>query len=230
VLSWNTLGNAPGAKSIADLAIEDDADVIALPETSGDAGTAIAGFMAQAGRPMQLWTVAYDRVSKAKSTTLLISKALGQYDVDANAKTTSVVPSVVATPTDGSGPTIIAVHTVAPIPGQLIHWRTDLDWLKTACLSGNIIMAGDFNSTLDHYTGFATAPGATIGACTDAAQSSHNAAVGSWPTTLPALLGTPIDHVMITSGWRVTGMRVIENYDSAGSDHRPILVQLSPRG
>ena len=44
---------------------------------------------------------------------------------------------------------------------------------------------------------------------------------------LPALLGAPIDHVMTTKQWTVTGMRVIQTLDDAGSDHRPIVVQLS---
>jgi endonuclease/exonuclease/phosphatase (EEP) superfamily protein YafD len=230
VLSWNTLGNAPGAQTIANLAVEDKADVVVLPETSAETAKAIAVAMADAGMPMQVWTVAYDHVSKAKSTSLLISKALGTYRVDLGAKTTKVLPSVVATPVDGTGPTIVAVHAVSPIPGQLGNWQSDLAWLKGSCKTGNVIMAGDFNSTIDNYSGLSTAVGATIGACTDAGQQSHNAAVGSWPTALPALLGSPIDQVMFTQGWRVSGMRVIENVDKAGSDHRPILVQLSPKG
>jgi endonuclease/exonuclease/phosphatase (EEP) superfamily protein YafD len=63
----------------------------------------------------------------------------------------------------------------------------------------------------------------------DAGDATGNAAVGTWPTNLPALLGAPIDHVMATPGWRITGMRVVTNWDGAGSDHRPIVVQLSPR-
>jgi endonuclease/exonuclease/phosphatase (EEP) superfamily protein YafD len=230
VLSWNTLGNAPGAQAIATLAIENKADIVILPETSEETAAAIAGLIANSGRSMQTWTVAYDKVSKAKSTSVLISGDLGAYQVDVAAKTTSVLPSIVATPVDGKGPTIVAVHAVSPIPSQLGNWQSDLAWLKSTCATGNVIMAGDFNSTIDNYSGLSTAVGATIGACTDAGQQSHNAAVGSWPTALPALLGTPIDHVMFTQGWRVSGMRVIESVDTAGSDHRPILVQLSPKG
>ena len=91
-------------------------------------------------------------------------------------------------------------------------------------------MAGDFNSTLDHLAGFATGSGNTLGNCTDAALQSKNAAVGTWPTSIPALLGSPIDHVMVTDNWRVTGMRVVQDRDAAGSDHRPIVVQLQPKG
>jgi endonuclease/exonuclease/phosphatase (EEP) superfamily protein YafD len=229
VLSWNTLGGAPGAQTIATLALDSGAEIVSLPETTDATGLEVAALMSAGGSPMWVYTVAYDTVSTAKSTTLLVSTALGEYDVDTNAVTTSVLPSVVATPKSGSGPTIIAVHAVAPVPGEMSRWRSDLRWLEGACTGSNVIMAGDFNSTLDHYPGLGR-NGATIGSCSDAALKTGNAAVGTWPAALPALLGAPIDHVMTTANWRVTGMRVIQSQDGAGSDHRPILVQLSPAG
>jgi endonuclease/exonuclease/phosphatase family metal-dependent hydrolase len=65
-----------------------------------------------------------------------------------------------------------------------------------------------------------------LGECSVGGACSGFAAVGSWASSLPALIGTPIDHVMTTSNWRVTGMRVIQKEDTAGSDHRPIVAQL----
>lgn len=230
VLSWNTLGDAPGAEVIAQLALDTGAEVVVLPETTRETGLDVATIMSDAGKPMALFTTAYDEVSKARSTTVLISVELGEYTADEDALTTAVLPSVVATPVDGSGPTIVAVHAVAPIPGEMQHWRDDLQWLKSACESGDVILAGDFNSTLDHYSGLATAAGATIGACSDAASRTGNAAVGTWPAALPALLGAPIDHVMATDDWRVTGFRVVQSHDGYGSDHRPVLAQLTPAG
>ena len=228
VLSWNTLGDLPGADTIAELALENDADVLALPETTNELGLEIAAIMKAAGRPMWVHTVAYDEISKARSTTLLISADLGEYDVDTETETTAVLPTVVATPKDGSGPTFLAVHTVAPLPPMEPFWQKDLRWVAEACSEGNVIMAGDFNATLDHFAGMPRRDGGDLGACVDAAQATDNAAVGTWPTRLPALLGSPIDHVLATSDWAVTGMRVVESLDDAGSDHRPIIVQLSP--
>ncbi len=230
VLAWNTLGDAPGSAVIAELAIANDADVVALPETTRATGDEIAALMAAAGHPMQVLTVAYDEISKARSTTLLISNDLGDYDADESAVTTSVLPSVVATPADGSGPTIVAVHVLAPLPPMLVDWQADLAWAALACSGDNVILAGDFNATLDHLGGLATTPGAALGNCVDAALASDNAAVGTWPTALPTLLGAPIDHVLATQNWRVSGMRVVASHDGYGSDHRPILVQLSPVG
>jgi endonuclease/exonuclease/phosphatase (EEP) superfamily protein YafD len=228
VLSWNTLGDAPGADAIATLALDTGAEIVVLPETSRATGLEIAQLMDAAGKPMALFTTAYDEISKARSTTLLISVELGEYQADEGAVTTSVLPTVVATPVDGTGPTIVAVHAVAPVPGEMQHWRDDLQWLKGACADDNIILAGDVNSTLDHYSGLATSDGAAVGDCFDAADATGNAAVGTWPAALPALLGAPIDHVMATANWRVSGFRVVESHDGYGSDHRPVLAQLSP--
>lgn len=230
VLAWNTLGDAPGSAVIAQLALETEADVVALAETTRATGEEIAALMADGGHPMQVLTVAYDEIAKARSTTLLISNALGDYDFDETAVTTAVLPSVVATPADGSGPTIVALHLLAPLPPMMLDWESDLAWAAAACSGDNVILAGDFNATLDHFGGLGASPGAALGNCWDAGVASDNAAVGTWPTALPALLGAPIDHVMATPNWRVSGMRVIASHDGYGSDHRPVLVQLTPVG
>jgi endonuclease/exonuclease/phosphatase (EEP) superfamily protein YafD len=230
VLAWNTLGDAPGAQTVADLAIESSADIVVLPETTSEFGVETAALMTAAGSSMTPLTLAYDVISKARSTTVLISADLGAYTFDKETRTTSTLPTIVARPTDGTGPTIIAVHAVAPIPGELRNWRDDLEWLRDACAGDNIIMAGDFNATIDHMAGLGATREASIGSCLDAALASDNAAVGTWPTALPALAGSPIDHVMQTPNWRVTGMRVIETHDKFGSDHRPVVAQLSPAG
>lgn len=227
VLAWNTLGDAPGAEQIARLALETDADVIALPETTNALGIETALLLQAAGRPMWVHTLAYDEESKARSTTLLVSAELGEYEVDTAQRTTAVLPTLVATPANGRGPTIVVVHTVAPLPPMEFAWQQDLRWVANACQDDNVILVGDFNATIDHFQGLGS-DGGDLGRCRDAALASGNAAVGTWPTQLPALLGAPIDHVMATDNWRVTGMRVIESLDKVGSDHRPIVVQLSP--
>ncbi len=228
VLSWNTLGDEPGAEAIAELAVQNGADIVALPETTNELGLAVAAIMKDAGSPMWVHTVAYDQISKANSTTLLISADLGEYTVDEAERTTSELPTVLARPADGTGPTILAVHALAPIPPVLAAWQRDLENLASACSGGSVILAGDFNATLDHFAGLVHTQGAALGDCVDAADATGNAAVGTWPTALPALLGAPIDHILATPDWQITGMRVIESHDRFGSDHRPVLAQLSP--
>ncbi|AWB88001.1 endonuclease/exonuclease/phosphatase family protein [Mycetocola zhujimingii] len=234
VLSWNTLGDAPGSAAVARLAVESNADVISLPETTQETGIEIAEAMREAGRPMWVHTEWFDQISPARSTTVLVSPDLGDYmKVTSNSErseNTKVLPTVIVEPIDGNGPTIVAAHAVAPIEGQMDNWRDDLNWLADQCASGNVIMAGDFNATIDNMAGLGTAEVAALGNCIDAGTQSGNGAVGTWPSSIPALLGAPIDHVMATPDWSVTGMRVATEADGTGSDHRPIIVQLSPRG
>jgi endonuclease/exonuclease/phosphatase (EEP) superfamily protein YafD len=241
VLAWNTLGDAPGADAIARVALEGGADIISLPETTKETGIEVAHLMKEGGNPMWVHTVWFDKIAKARSTTILVSPRLGDYDTvyDSNRDraeeaarvgNTSVLPTVVLKPTGGDGPTIVAVHAVAPVPGQMDNWRSDLDWLATQCSEDNVIMAGDYNATVDHMADLGDEAGSTLGRCIDAGSRSGNGAVGTWSTALPPLLGTPIDHVMATPNWSVTGMRVIEDDALDASDHRPVIVQLTPTG
>ena len=234
VLSWNTLGEVPEAATIAGLALSEGADVVVLPETTDPLGEAVAIAMREGGRPMWVHTLAYDDIAKARSTTLLISPDLGEYEVvSAEAPgppgNTNTLPSVVADPVDGDGPRIVAVHAVAPIRWEFRNWRSDLDWLAEQCSGENVIMAGDFNATLDHFAGRGI-DGGDLGRCRDAAVAGGAGGLGTWPTDLPELLGSPIDHVMATPGWRVDAVRVVGEVDGSGSDHRPIVATLSPAG
>lgn len=234
VLSWNTLGEVPDASAIAGLALEEGADVVALPETTEPLGEAVAIAMRDGGRPMWVHTVAYDEIAKARSTTLLISPELGDYAVVSELVpgppgNTNTVPSIVADPITGEGPRIVAVHAVAPIRWELRNWRSDLDWLAEQCAGENVIMAGDFNATVDHFAGHGI-DGGDLGRCTDAAVLGGAGGVGTWPTDVPALLGSPIDHVLATPGWSVEAFRVMLDHDDAGSDHRPIVTTLTRTG
>lgn len=231
VLSWNTLGEVPDASTIAGLAIEEEADVVVLPETTEPLGEEVAIAMREGGRPMWVHTQSFDEVAKARSTTILISPDLGDYRVvnepfPGPPGNTNTLPSVVADPVSGDGPRIVAVHAVAPIRWELRNWRSDLDWLAEQCAGEDVIMAGDFNATLDHFAGRGV-DGGDLGRCGDAAAAAGSAAVGTWPTRLPALIGSPIDHVMATPGWTVAGFRVVDALDGAGSDHRPIVATLA---
>ncbi|MFT4123185.1 MAG: endonuclease/exonuclease/phosphatase family protein [Microbacteriaceae bacterium] len=225
VLSWNTLGGAPGAETVARLALAEHASVVALPETRKEIADEVAALMAAAGEPMQSFTVAYDQVSSARSTSLLVSDALGDYTVDAADSGTGQLPSVVAVPAGSGSPTIIAAHPISPTGLDPSSWRDDLDWLAGVC-RGDTILAGDLNSTLDHWAHLEHDAGAQLGGCADAALARGAAAVGSWPTAVPALLGTPIDHVLATDQWTATAFHVVESEDDAGSDHRPVVATL----
>ncbi|QEO15562.1 endonuclease/exonuclease/phosphatase family protein [Agromyces intestinalis] len=230
VLAWNTLGEVPEASTIAELALREEADVIVLPETTDPLGEEIAVAMRDGGRPMWVHTSAYSEELKAQSTTLLISPELGGYEVTTPdwpgpPDNTNTVPTVVAEPVDGQGPRIVAAHAVAPIRWELRNWRSDLDWLAEQCAGDDVIMAGDFNATLDHFAGRGV-DGGDLGRCHDAALQAGAAGLGTWPTNLPQVLGSPIDHVLATPTWRTVRFEVLGEFDDSGSDHRPVVAEL----
>lgn len=236
VMTWNTAGEATPAETIAKTAVLMDADVISLPETAESVGEQVAITMRDLGKPMWVLHVAYGDVPngpQAWETSILISPDLGDYSVIESSKdgssNTSTVPSAVAMPVDGNGPIIVAVHGVAPRPAEMASWESDLRWIADQCSTENVILAGDFNATVDHMAGLGV-DGGLLGRCTDAASGTGNGAVGTFPTDMPALAGTPIDHVMTSSGWRATGSVVLRSLDESGTDHRPLIVQLEPVG
>ncbi|MBX9719600.1 MAG: endonuclease/exonuclease/phosphatase family protein [Microbacteriaceae bacterium] len=229
VLTWNTLGDAPGVDRIVDLVIAEQADIVVLPETSQETAVAIAEATRLQRRPMWVYSYAFDYVAKARSTSILVSVDLGEYSVDDDVGNTSVLPSMVLRPVDGTGPTIIGVHPVAPIPGELENWRADLQWVESVCRGEQVILAGDLNATADQFRVVDPAAGVAglgFGDCLNAGLLTGNGAVGTWPTRLPPLLGTPIDSIFVTPDITVTGMRVITTEDCSGSDHRPVVARL----
>ncbi|WP_169582174.1 endonuclease/exonuclease/phosphatase family protein [Microbacterium thalassium] len=232
VMTWNTAGPATPPDTIAKIAVAMDADIVALPETTIETGEKVAIAMRELGHRM--WAHHAEDPSTewdAGSTTLLISPELGDYAVIESSlngtSNTSTVPSAVAMPTDGDGPIVVAAHAVAPRQNYMQEWRDDLQWLADQCVDANVIMAGDFNATVDHMAGLGV-DGGTLGLCADTAVATGNGSVGTWSASIPALLGTPIDHVMTSAHWKATGSLVLRSMDASGSDHRPLIVQLEP--
>lgn len=234
VLSWNTQGDRPSAEDIAAIVVDEGADVVALPETSNDLGQQVALLTAASGRPMQVLTATLKADDATKATTLLISTQLGGYQIDLGAPTTEYLASLVARSITGSSPTIVAAHTLAPIPPMVSAWEDDLRWAADQCSGADsqtigVILVGDFNATLDHFAGLPRAEGATLGNCTDAAAAAGSAGLGTWPTMLPPVLGAPIDHVLATSAFRPLDVRPITSHDLDGSDHRPLVAHYAWR-
>ncbi|MEJ1155822.1 MULTISPECIES: endonuclease/exonuclease/phosphatase family protein [Microbacterium] len=232
VMTWNTAGDATPPETVAKIAVAMDADIVALPETTIETGEAVAIAMRALDHPMWAHHTEYgDDGWDASSTTLLISPALGDYAIIESSlegtSNTSTLPSAVAMPTDGSGPTVVVAHAVAPREAYMDSWRSDLQWLADQCADSNVIMAGDFNATVDHFGGLGT-NGGTLGDCHDSAVDTGSGAVGTWPSSIRALAGAPIDHVMASSHWVATGSVVLRTLDGSGSDHRPLIVQLEP--
>ncbi len=233
VMTWNTAGEATSAESIAQVAVTMDADIVTLPETTIETGEQVAIAMRELGRPMWAHHTEYypGEGWDAHSTTLLITPELGDYSVIESSQNgssnTSTLPSAVAMPVDGEGPIVVAAHAVAPRPEYMAQWRSDLQWLADQCADANVIMAGDFNATVDHMSGLGV-DGGDMGRCRDAAERTGNGSVGTWSTRLPALLGASIDHIMASPHWTPSASLVLRTTDDSGSDHRPLIVQYEP--
>ena len=236
VMTWNTAGSGnTSAASIAEIAVAMQADIVTLPETSAETGEQVAIAMRDYGRPMWVHHATFgsqDAGWDALSTTILISPDLGDYAVIESSQdgssNTSTVPSAVVMPTSGDGPTVVAAHAVAPRVDDMAQWRSDLQWLADPCAEDNVIMAGDFNATVDHLAAYGI-DGGTLGRCLDAASETGNGAVGTWPSQLPSHVGAPIDHILASPSWVATGSLVLQSTDGSGSDHRPLVVQYEPR-
>ena len=232
VLTWNTLGDEPGAETIAQVVQETHADVVMLPETTIQMGTEVAVLLGAQGNPFFALTTDFANADYgALNTTLLVSTSMGTYTAQPSVDVgqTNTLPTVVATPDDGDGPILVATHPVAPIPQQMRNWRSDLEFVASLCRQGqSIIVGGDFNSTLDHWSSLGVGTG-DIGTCVDAAGAAGSGAVGTWPTWAPAWLGAQIDHVVASPDWRAVDAQVLEGYDDAGTDHRPVVAVLRQR-
>lgn len=235
VLSWNTAGDKVSAPQIAQQILDQGADIVALPETTEAVGEEIAVMLREQGHPMWVHHVQFqpDVVDGPKSwhTTVLVSPDLGEYSViessEDGSNNTGSVPSAVLMPVDGSGPTIVAVHAVAPRVEDMDQWSSDLRWIADQCPEGDFLLAGDFNATVDHMAGLGV-EGGDMGYCRDVASRTGNGYSGTWPSSLAPLLSAPIDHVMASPNWTPTGSVVIG--DAGGSDHRGLVVQLEPAG
>lgn len=232
VLSWNTLGSAPGMDAVRGMVIGAGAQIVVLPETLPEDAHALRDLLREDGRDFVAHGVAFNGANAVLATSVLIDRSLGDYRLVSGARpgenTTALLPSLELEPVRENSPRILAVHAAPPHIGGADMWRSDLDWIASRCAaeSGETIIAGDLNATNDHFSGRGV-DGGVLGACRDAAASDRQAAVGTWPTNLPALTGVPIDHVLWSGDRTLEEFRVVVGADDSGSDHRPIIARFA---
>jgi endonuclease/exonuclease/phosphatase (EEP) superfamily protein YafD len=227
VLVWNTQGGATPPDEVARLVLDTGADIVSLPEMDEVAAAEVARLVADGGRRVIPHTTRGETGQSWIPTSLLITEDLGAYRVDKTEGSTPGLPSAVWRSVDGDGPTIVAAHPLPPLPGSMDQWRAGLEWVAAQCDAPDVILAGDLNATVDHMSGLGE-DGHLIGGCEDAAMRAHAAATGTWPSTAPAWLASPIDHVLFGSAWTVRGARILES-PRGGTDHRAIVAVLDAR-
>lgn len=119
---------------------------------------------------------------------------------------------------------LVAVHPTAPVPGAEADWAADHALLAAECAgAGPLILAGDFNSTLDQ----SPMRGVLAAGCDDAGEIAGRGLTGTWPARAARPLRVPIDHVLLTPA--AGGVTGYEPLDVDGTDHRGLLVTVRTR-
>lgn len=213
VLTVNTLGARGGVDDVVAMVDELEPDVIALQETPAQDAERIA---AEAAGDYQVFT-ATTGPQPVQATALLVAVGLGEYQ-QREAPATRF-GGVWATPVDGTGPELLSVHTVPPVPSNVPTWRAEMAAMTGLCARvEGVVLAGDFNATVDHAA-------LRESACVDG--SVDTGGHGTWPADRSPLLGAPIDHVLMDpETWEPIASRVLEGPGS--SDHRAVLVRIAP--
>jgi len=227
VLSWNTQGGGASAEQIARLILEHEADVAMLAETTAETAMEVRDRLAQEGYEVSADITDGGLSYPITPTALVVRAELGEYRHDPGAGSTPGLPSGVWRPVDPTQPVFVAVHTAPPLPSMMGQWRAGLGWAAAQCDS-DVVMAGDSNSTIDHWNNFTGGtPDADLAGCLDAAAAVGSGSVGTWPTGVPKHFGAPIDHVLAGSQWKTDSFKVLDDQSAARSDHRPVVAEVS---
>lgn len=220
VLTANVRGEGAGEETVSavvDRVISSGADVVALPEGQPVVDEVVAQLTAR-GESFQVFPTF--GAGPNRGTALLVAESLGAYrEVD------GPVGGVRVEPVDGDGPPIAAVHPTSLPPDptdDLGAWRSEGSQVQELfqTMTGGIV-AGDLNATLDHEHLRET------GTYVDAGSAVGIGGYGTFPSSMPGVLGTAIDHVLVDGGrFAVRAGAVV---DVPGTDHRAVVVRVAPR-
>jgi endonuclease/exonuclease/phosphatase (EEP) superfamily protein YafD len=219
VLTVNLLFGEADAEQVAELARRSDADVVVLEEITASAARELRAAGLGKGRPYAAGhvgatsqgTVVVSRFALDRVRELPVSSGAWQLRVHADRPFT-----------------LIAVHTAQPLT-SIDRWRRDHAVLveAAAAVTGPLVMAGDFNATLDH------APmRALLGTgLHDAAREANAGWQPTWPTRTPGghCLGNgliTIDHVLLSKGLAAITVQAEQIDDT---DHRALVARLAWR-
>jgi len=214
VLTFNTHEGDGDVDALAALIRSNRPDLIAVPEAAGRYRDRLAPLV-----PEYRFAPSNERGRDVQGVTAATPTDLGEVAVQVDRSTP--FPSVEVSGAGLGDVRFVAFHSVAPTPGDVPQWSSDLATLDRWCAdrqSGPVIIAGDFNATLDHSV-FRSA----ITGCADAAEQTGEGLAGTWPTRWPRWLGPQIDHVLVTGGITAETLSV---HEVAGSDHRAVVTRL----
>lgn len=118
---------------------------------------------------------------------------------------------------------VVAVHTLAPVDDGIAQWRRDFAALGRADPgSGPLLLAGDFNATLDHreFRGLLADGHRPL---VDVAAEAGSRLVPTWPMRGYHLPGVTLDHLVTGGGIHGSDYSV---HRLAGTDHAAVTATL----
>jgi endonuclease/exonuclease/phosphatase (EEP) superfamily protein YafD len=214
VMAFNTYEGDGNVDAVAALIRSGRPDLIALPEAGARYRDRLAPLV-----PDYRLISSSERGRDVNAVTVGSRADLG--DLAAHVDRSTGFPSVEISGGGLGDLRFVGFHSIAPTPGAVPEWNHDLGTLDRWCAGpqpGPVIIAGDFNATLDH----SVFRSATTG-CVDAAEETGDGLAGTWPSRFPRWLGPQIDHVLLTGGITAETLSV---HDVPGSDHRAVLTRL----
>lgn len=216
VLTANVQASRADVQALAALVREHQPDVVVLPEADADYRRQLA--RAVPGSEYRGRALAPGH-SPVAAMSVLVARDLGPVRFDRLERWT--YPGLSVTGGRLGNVRIVGVHAHPPLPRSgVARWKADLSLLRRSCGSSSkpVVVAGDFNASLDHSLLRAAMRG-----CTDVAAALGEGLRGTWPSALPDWLAPQIDHVFVT---RPITPGDIEFFHVPGSDHRAVLAEV----
>ncbi|WP_171027393.1 endonuclease/exonuclease/phosphatase family protein [Pseudarthrobacter sp. NamE2] len=215
------LGEAD-AEGIVDLVREQGVELLTVEEYTQE----LADRLADAGLPAILpYQVAHPR-GRAAGAAVYSSFPLVDAGVVPGTRFTMPVVRVALGPAgNGADLQVVAVHTLAPVGDGLGQWRSDFAALGRADPgSGPLLLAGDFNATLDHRE-FRTLLAGGYGGrpLVDVAAAAGSRLVPTWPMRGYHLPGVTLDHLVTSQDIRGSSYSV---HRLPGTDHAAVAAAL----
>lgn len=218
VLAFNTYEGEADPNALAALIEAEQPDAVALSESGPGFARKLAPLVEPLGYRMYV-SAGDDDDDDVEEVTAVLSEQLGDVEVRIGDET-SAFPYIEVKGGELDTMRFVVFHSVAPVPGSVPEWNDDLAFLSRWCSgAAPVVVAGDFNATLDH-----SALRSGTAGCEDAAAQRGAGLIPTWgPSPQTRTFGPQIDHVFATEG---INAETFDVRDIAGSDHRAILTTL----
>ncbi|NYJ36732.1 endonuclease/exonuclease/phosphatase family protein [Nocardiopsis aegyptia] len=222
LLSLNTHFGHASAEAVVDLVREYDVQVLSLQEVTPE----LAADLSAAGLDDLLpHAVDHSAPAAAGGSVHAVHPLTDLGDPGRDLGSLAMPRAGMDVPGHAAGVEVTSVHPMSPRrPSSMAAWRDAHRALPEAGGDGPVmILAGDFNATLDHAelrsvldTGYA-----------DAAADTGDGLTGTWPVDGPPLPRVTLDHILVDTR---AGIEDFTAVDVRGTTHRALFVEISLPG